>query len=208
MGNDLDHQAMIDGCELLERARRDPEFGSDLEFFHNRATAPRPASRRSRTQAFDDFEAESRRVMEAHPGIEHRYVNLHRHFDMLLYLLSADRRRDGNASRWPAEPSGWVERAIFGGAVLNPATQTTVGVPIRYLSPPEVVELAAILAATPPESLRLHWDPPRMNEVGIYKFHGHETDANYAHLQADFEALRDYYARVAAHGEGSLAFMS
>lgn len=142
MGLDIEYQAMPENCRLLERSRHEPGFGVNLEFFRSYALKlPKELAYRTDDQ-FTEFVEEARKTVKQHPAIEHRNLNLGRRWDMLYYLLS-ERRRKGEEQDW----SHWVEKAVLGGQVLNQATQTTIGFPIRYLHPIEVLEVQNELEA-------------------------------------------------------------
>jgi hypothetical protein len=202
MGLDRDYQAMPDGCTLLERARHEPASGGYLESFYswNYDSEPPPV-RNDDDKAFVEFLAAAKEVVEHHPGIKSRYLYLGRRWDMLHYLLSENRRK-GDNKEW----SHWVDKAIFGGQILNEETITTIGSPIRYLPPSEVLYVAENLGEISSESLRHHWNPQAMCDAKVYKSRGADNES-FGWVKEDFEKLKCFYALVAAHSEGVLSFM-
>jgi hypothetical protein len=194
---------MPDACRLLARSRHEPDFGANLEFFKSYAlTSQEELDHRANDQLFIEFVHEVRQAIDHYPGIEHRNLYLGRSWDMLYYLLSEGRRK-GEPKDW----THWVEKAIFGGEILNEATQTTIGFPIRYLSPVEVCHVQDKLETVTLEMLRSHWNPQAMREAEIYKIHVEENEDCCKWVQEDFEKLRAFYALSAGHGEGVLAFV-
>lgn len=203
MGLDISYQAMPEGCTLLERARHEPKFGAYLEFFNSYAFNSQQALARSADDpVVVEFVAEAKQVAEHYKGIEDRRLYLGRRWDILYYVLSENRRRSKKK-----DCSDWVEQAIFGGEVLNQATQTTIGFPIRYLPPIEVWYIAEILKDTNLELFRCHWNPRAMAEASVYKIHAEDGDEEFEWVKQDFEKLKVFYAQVAQHHEGVLTFV-
>ncbi|MBE9179285.1 DUF1877 family protein [Oculatella sp. LEGE 06141] len=203
MGLDIHYQAMPESSNLLERARHEPRIGSNLEFFKSYAlTTQKQLDDRIYEQHIVDFIYQARQSLEQYLGIEYRNLYLGRRWDTLYYLLS-ERRRKGEERDW----SQWVEKAIFGGEVLNEETQTTIGFPIRYLYPTEVLKVRDNLKAVTPAMLHGHWNPYKMNEAGVYKIRGDEDENYFTWIKEDLEKLKTFYDSIAEHDEGVLAFM-
>lgn len=203
MGLDIHYQAMPESSNLLERARHEPQFGANLEFFKSYAlTTQEKLDSRTYEQHLVDFIHQARQSLKQYPGIEYRNLYLGRRWDMLYYLLS-ERRRKGKERDW----SRWVEKAIFGGEVLNEETRTTIGFSIRYLNPTEVVNVRDNLRTVTSAMLRAHWNPYKMSEAGVYKVRGDENEDYFKWIEEDFEKLKTFYASIAEHDEGVLAFV-
>ncbi len=204
MGLDIHYQAMPEVCNLLTRARHQPNFGSHLEFFKSYAVISQKEldQRAVDDYSFAEFIHEVRQSLKQHPGIEQRNLYLGRRWDMLYYLLS-ERRRNGEK----ADGSEWSEKVIFGGEVLNEKTQTTVGFPIRYLYPREVSDVRDYLGTVTIEMLHVHWNPCKMSEARVYKIRVDEDEDYFRWIQEDFEKLKTFYALIAEHNEGILTFI-
>lgn len=206
MGLDLQYQAMPENCRLLIRACQDSDFGENLEFFRFYALKSQEAIAHFNIDPLlSEFVSEVRRTVQQYPGLEHRNFYFGRRWDMLYYLLS-ERRRKGERRN----NSHWVEKAIFGGEVLNvdEKTQTVIGSPIHYLSPVEVSDTRDHLETVTIEMLRTHWNPREMYEAGVYKIHSDEDEDSFKWIKEDFEKLKAFYALISEDGEGILTFIS
>lgn len=203
MGLDIHYQAMPEACNLLTRARHEPDFGPHLEFFKSYAlNSQQELDKRANDHLFVEFIYEVRQSLKQYPGIEQRNLYLGRRWDMLYYLLS-ERRRNGEAN----DGSEWSEKAIFGDEVLNEKTQTTVGFPIRYLYPREVSNVRDYLGTITIEMLHAHWHPRKMSEARVYKIHIDDGENYFRWIKEDFEKLKAFYALVAEYSEGILSFI-
>lgn len=201
MGLDIHYQAVQETCTLLARSRHDPDFGANLEFFESRVSmSQEKLDYFADEQSLVEFVHEARQTVEQYPGIEQRNLYLGRGWDKLYYLLS-ERRRRGE----PQDGSDWAEKAIFGGSVLNAATQTTIGFRIRYLSPDEVIDVKHQLETVTVEMLHDHWNPQAMSKAGVYKI---RAEDDFEWVQEDFEKLKNFYALIAEYQEGILTFVS
>lgn len=207
MGMDIHYQAMPENCELLVWARQEPNFGANLEFFESYATmSPEKLQQRldnDQDPHFVKFVCQLRKLVEEHRGIGYRNLYFGRRWDSLYYLLS-ERRRKGEAQDW----SHWVEKAIFGDQILNEATQTTIGFPIRYLYPKEVSDIQNKLETVTKEMLCFHWNPPAMSAVAVYKITADADRDALNWICEDFEKLKAFYTLIAGHDEGVLTFVS
>ena len=203
MGIDISYQAMPEDCGLLQQARSDAEFGAKLEFFKTYASPSYTLIKGFTIDPrYSEFVRAAQTVAVEHPQLEQRNYDLGRHWDMLYYLLS-ERRRTGKPRDW----SHWVEQALFGGDVLNEATQTTIGSPIRYLFPAQVRAVAPALASITPAALDAYWNPVAMYAAGVYKIYPNESADSLTWLHTDLEKLQAFYALVASHNEGILTFV-
>ena len=184
------------GCLLLERARRDAEFGSHLEFFASYALASQARlDRRADDKVFIEFAAQAKQLARDYPGLETRHLDGGRGWDALHYLLSGERRRG------EFNESDWAKRAIRGGEMLESQAQTITGISIRYSSPAEVNMLNQRLQSLSAESLRQHWDVPAMLEAGVYKIHPEDDEESFRWIKMSYEQLADFYELVAENKE-------
>jgi hypothetical protein len=121
---------------------------------------------------------------------------------MLHYLLSEIRRDP----QQPADESDLIHRAIHGGEILGDLVLPQ-GIPVRYLMPPEVKEIAKLLGQINADALEECWDSRRMRELGVYKIRGDDSDImQLIYLREDFEKLKDFYLWAAKYNEAVLVF--
>ncbi|GAA4078692.1 YfbM family protein [Actinomadura miaoliensis] len=107
------------------------------------------------------------------PPEEAPYFSIEKSWDKLHYLLRAH--------------GGMTIDVIHGGAELPLDDETDFG-PARYLTPSEVAEAGAFLAATPFDDLARHYDLPAMLAAEIYLVPAAEADVPF-----DLDALRCRY---------------
>ena len=192
---------MSNNCALLERARRDGEFGSHLEFFASYVIAtPNRLAIYAGNEVSLGFIGEAKQLAHRYPSLENRNYYGGRYWDKLHYLLS-EKRRQGDSQ----DEKDWAKRAILGGDVLNPQTQTTIGSPIRYLAPDETRAIAARLNAISPDDLRRHYDVQAMLQAAVYKVHPQDDEQTFEWIKTSYQELAAFYAAVAQHGEGTVA---
>ena len=188
---------MPPNCSLLERARHDGEFGSYLEFFQNYATAPQSRlPLYANDKVLLDFIAEAKLLIKNHPGLETRNYYGGRNWDKLHYLLSEKRRKGDSQNE-----SDWVKRAILGGNIIHPKTQTTIGSPIRYLAPAETHEIADRLSAISPDELRSNWSVEAMIEASVYKIHPEDNEQSFEWVETYYHQLTDFYSLATQYAE-------
>jgi hypothetical protein len=116
----------------------------------------------------------------------------------LHYLLTGT--SDGGES-----PLAW---AIFGDEQLDDADIGMGGASV--LTPPQVREVAAALAALSPKELRRRYDPQRMTTLKIYPDVIWARDGQDAldWAMTQFEPLVRFYADTAARGDAVFIYMS
>ena len=102
-------------------------------------------------------------------------------------------------------PLAW---AIYGDEQLNDADIGMGGAGV--LTPPQVREVAAALAALPPTELRRRYDPQRMAALKIYPDVIWVRDGQHAldYVMEHFEPLAKFYADTAARGDCLFIYMS
>lgn len=198
----LYYQAMPDNCRLLAKSKHDLSFGSYLEkclFLRELGSLTSTGIAEDRT--LTDFIAEMRCLVEEHPWIEERNLNLGRNWDVLHFLISAKRR--GEISNGYID---WTDRGINGGDELHKEIKTGIGTSIKYLPPSEVSYISSELSNIPMESLTLNWHPDKMKESDVYRpFVLNETEF-FDDICRDLKRLQTFYAVVSKYGEGILTF--
>ncbi len=98
------------------------------------------------------------------------------------------------------EPFSW---AIFGAAVIGP--DLGMG-PARYLTPEQIVRLAAALDSLTTEELSARFNPQDMQDKDIYPKAIWVRDGDDAldYLLHYFASMTDFYREAAARGDGVL----
>lgn len=204
MGYEMTYQAIPEDAPILERARRDPLFGSNLQFF-NRYSDNTPSFIEwiGEDVTLRDFAAEVREIVAKRPGILERTVyDGSRVCDMLAFLLSEAYRVSDKP--W-SELSDLKLRAILGGEILHPETVGVQGIPIRYLSASNTALAATLLAETEFEELKTHWNLEAMEKRGIYKaFNRPGNEENLIYVETLFKDLQNLFRNTADCGEGML----
>jgi Domain of unknown function (DUF1877) len=199
MGLDCYYQALPEGCALLERAVREPEFGEYLSL------VPWKPERLERWRAEGgmsaEFSREMTRLCQQHPGLEKRFYTVDRFWDVLRYLLSEARREER-----PQED--WGSIAVQGAAVLADTLRAGQGVALRYSGRETVQSLVSHLAGISEEQLRQVYEPERMEERAVYKFWADRADAEtWQWTWRYFEGLRAFLQQAAEKGEGVLVVL-
>lgn len=136
-----------------------------------------------------------------YPGIEKRSYDVGRKQDMLLYLLSEDRR---NARVGMSSVNDMGSKIINGASALPSHLQGTQGIPLRYSSAREAQEMASSLESITTDDLRKVYDPVHMEEQGVYKFSADRAEQEWESLSRTFLGLKAFYIEVAASQEGIL----
>ena len=208
MGVDTDYQAIPEGTALLERAIQDPDMGELLGLLHSSLYGSWYESARRGGPPLNETEEALQQMAlsleQAHPGLKQRYYTLDRCWDMLHFLLSAERRGE------PSLPlDDLFTIAVRGGALLAPHIRGGQGHPIRFVSAAQTRALAARLPEVSQIDLRRHFSPERVEAEAVYKWSAtNVTDSNWPMLWDYFEGLRDFYREVAAHGEAVLVIQT
>lgn len=193
MGLDQHYQAMPPDCELLRRSRVDPKFGSNLSFFNYYSSRVAEEMERAGDSGTTfEFLAEMLALKADHPGIEKRFLDLGRRWDMLCFLISPARRGETNGE------ADWAYRAIHGGEILHPDVQSGIGVTIMYLSPEETCGIWQRLADLDKKEIDERWDREQMKEAGVYKYNQMRRED----WLEDFECFTDFYFQAMLHDEG------
>ena len=197
MGIEMEYQAIPAGQGLIERARSDVKFGESLCSLH------RLLCRRG-DESDGPLWAEAHRMRAEHPGLEKRYCDLDRQWDILHYLLSATRREDP-----PTDDDLVIDKAFRDGEVIASHVCGGQGHLIRYVSPAEVKGVACVVSGMDEEALRVHYDPVRMEGAGVYKFWADRADeAKWSWIVTSFDDFQAFFQLVADHGEAVIVVWS
>lgn len=200
MGWERDYQALPDGCELLERAKSDSDFGQYLCFVKQRFKHGGDAPYSISDQAHIDFCREVKKLIGLYPGIEKRNYALDQYFDMVHYLISPWKRGETNS-----DPNDLGTRAICGATALPGHLVGPQGFSVRYSGPDDVLEIALTLESLTTEDLRIHYNPFRMERC-CYKFWADRADEQtWQWICEYFEGLKAFYMDVAECEQGVVA---
>jgi len=199
MGFDASYQALPDGCTVLEHTIRDPKIAEVVSFvpyfvMMRHTNRPRGDAQALLQSLVNDLIAE-------HPGIEDRnYCYYDRRWDALHYLLSEGRRNGA----W-REHRDLGTKAVRGSIELNAHAQAVQGIPVMYVPPEDVQDVAAMLASCSPAKLRHLYDPVRMEQQGVYKFWADRaTEVEWNAIMEFLHGLSVLYEAAAVHHEGVL----
>ena len=131
------------------------------------------------------------------PDIYDRNWDSSRRYDVLHYLLSATRRGE-----LPSETDVMIARAFDDtGEPIGDQVTGSQGIPIRYLSPSEVHDIAQFLADIDAESIRTHYDPVRMESADVYKFHAFGADEEWLRIVGYFNEFKALITNAAKRGD-------
>lgn len=170
MGIEYIYQMIPDDCIILKKARVNPDYATHIRCLSW------STSTRTRDAIYNEFMADVEETIRNHPGIERRYYDVDRCWDVLHFLLSEERRQ-GNF-----EGSDLGTIAVYGSTYASCLPDWP-----RYCSPSQVESVVVFLnKITEPELLR--WADPTVLIKNCYKG-GYE---NYFIWQF-FEGLRNFY---------------
>lgn len=193
MISDLCYQAIPHNCSLIDEARLRPVFGEFLEMYGFREVSFEDLKFRAGDEDFDYYSLETKDIRQRFPGIEQRRLELGRHLDVLLYLLSDAR---------PGSKSHWAYRAIHGGDILGVSICSTQGKPIRFLPPYSVRKIADEIGKVSFESLRPNIDLDKMREANVAGIDKASVESVLASMKEDLARLCDFYLSAAEFSEG------
>lgn len=207
VGHEVRHYAVVDGAEVLRRAKAEPEtYGEALSMYCDVVCSP--PERRGALRPWplaDDEQAvfgDAVRLVEAHPGLLGVSCDLDRQYGALAHVLA---KHAG-----PTESQGRLERACRGGDPLGTATGCQ-GFAWRWLGRDEAHAVAADLAgvdeATFSATFANCWH--EMRSAGVYKASPADSDAARVErwrtqLCGFLVELKAFYATVAERGFGVL----
>ncbi len=212
MGIDAKYQAMSDNCVLLEKAQAKGRDWIDTLAFYKRYADEEYLARlkmyqaRGRPKVDNDtieFAEDAIRTEKLFPGLKERHLFWGRAWDMVHYLLVAERRGET-----PQPNDQLITRGILGGDVLDnpPPEERYLFYAVKYIPPDEVQQIVEVFTQITEDQMRQHYDPDAMR--GVYKFFPEyyktdvERDGAYRGIFAAFEELRDFYSLVSEHNEG------
>ena len=100
----------------------------------------------------------------------------------------------------------WVN-VVLGG---TPVSEESVGYgPARYLTPPQVAEVAQALSTLSAEDLLARWDDEAIAEADIYpNIWDDESPEELEYVSDNYEAIREIFARAAQNGDAMIVWLS
>ncbi len=140
-------------------------------------------------------------IIEAHPGIETRHVDLDRRYDWLRWLLIQCAKTD--------EERQLAKDAIGGERRAAPESTSCQGFPINFTSQNRAQEIHRWLRDVTSEDLQRRYDPVSMEAVGVYKFFAdpdYEAEM-FSQISENLIALQHFYDEVVSHSECVLVNM-
>src|SRR5688572_20770160 len=202
MGLELQFQALPTNRDLVELARRDTTGGWALglvpSWFAREDGGPRPGRE---AEMENQVWVACCHLAASHPQLHKRNCDLDRRWDVLHYLLSATRRGE------PAtEEDIAVDRAFGAGELIADHVRGVQGVPVRYLPPAAVSQLAAVVGPLGADGLKRHYDPARLEAAAVYKFFADRADeAEWKRIAGFFGAFRKFFVDAARTGDAAIA---
>jgi hypothetical protein len=146
---------------LIERAQSERGLAEIIPFFDRVSTMSADDHRFKDDPLWAEFGAIARAIVIQRPSILDRHVFTDA-WDVIYWLLSPNRR-----ANQPRDPAGLAERAIFGAETFNCGAESTIGIPLRFVSPTD----ADIIATGVADSFdTAFFDVAAMEASGVYKF--------------------------------------
>lgn len=199
MGLETTLQAIPESCELLVQARADQRVAELTQFINYHAI--NGFRRSGMTPAEIIYNHALEELDREHPKTIQRYFyGGGRNWDMILYLLSEE-RRDPNARK----DDSMIYKAIRGCERLHPEAKAGQGVPIGFVSAFDAVQITKYLEAITLEQFRQHYLPPKMYEEGVYKMYPDAAEELFNYIWEEFKGIREFYREVAVYEEAVIA---
>jgi hypothetical protein len=193
------YQALPADCDLIERARKDKTLGEILPLVPGWIYGGFSWKAGSWPEA-ENLWKECCELIRRHPGLDRRTCYLERYWDILHYLLSPKRRGAPDTEEGKA-----LDSAVVGDSEIADHVRAGQGVPLRHVAPDKVELAAVVLEPMTADRLREHYNPARMEALGVYKFWADRADeSKWRHITEYFAAFRTLYLDAARHGEGVL----
>lgn len=141
------------------------------------------------------FSTAVQELVQRRPGLIQRYLYAGgRHYDMIIYLLSEERRA-GN------QDTSLAHKAIWGTERLHPRATATQGIPIGFVTAQDVARIAVFFDSVTFEQLHEYYNPTHMHQVGVYKIHPGASEESFQRIWNEFGDIRHLYYEAAANNE-------
>ena len=203
MGLHLEYQALPHDISLIERAKRDIDFGEHLAFFRDAIIKENFAVGWQNQNAAQDFQRYALQIAKQHPGIEHRYFFGGRDWQDILHYLLSEQRRSSNTSWASVHENDLIWRAIWGGDVISEAVRASQGVPITYILPDETANIAEILSQENEKRLSSRFDVRCMAKAKVLNVgEDYDPTEQIPHILKIFMGLKGFYTAAAKNNEG------
>ncbi len=131
---------------------------------------------------------------EGDPKLSH----IDKAWDGIIFLLTGQNME--NANNHP------LTRVLFSGQVIDEEQDLGYG-PGHYLTPEQVKELHAAIAAITAEELAKRYDPKKMTELEVYPSIW-ENEYELEYLAEYFKKVQEVYAEASKNDEGIITFIN
>jgi hypothetical protein len=202
MGLDALLQALPNGCKIVERAKTEIGFGELLAHVPSWIKLGKRGHSNATWAEADVVWLEVQELIQANPGIKRRNCDLGRNWDILHYLLSANRRGEKYARERTPEEIRLMDIAIKGDEIIADHVRGGQGVHVRFVQPSDVVLIAVVLDGISVSDLTKHFDAEKMTRHKVYKFFADYCTTG--SILPVFEAFRRFYLDAAAHEEAAI----
>jgi len=199
MGTEATFQAIPEDCELLARARADTEVAELMAFFNSYAIGRHPFGWQPKTSAQTYFNSAVKALIQQRPGLVQRYLYAGRKYDMIVYLLSEERRK-GNRDT----DTSLIHKAIWGSERLHPVARATQGLPIGLVPAQDVVRITEFISTITYDHFHQHYKPPEMEKMGVYKIYAGDGEEVFSEIWDEFQDIRRFYNEATANNEAAV----
>ena len=203
MSADMSYQAIPAACDLIQHARDDMPLGDILSF------TPRWFASWSEDQVWrrgprpwpeaDRLCRQLEELAGLYPGLEGRNCFLDSRWDLMHYLLCAQRRDEPGDGR-----DVILGHALLGADGIAEHVRGSQGVPVKLVPAAEVALAADLLESMSVETLGRHYDPVKIRAAGVYKFWADRADVMWEDIAGRFSRFRAFYLAAARHGDDVL----
>jgi hypothetical protein len=201
LGTEVRLQAVPEKCELLKRARTDPQIAELMASFNRFALGihhPKWKPSEPEEIYFDQAVHELTQVV---PGLSSRFLNTGRLYDAAIYLLSEKRRAGARLEK----DDSLARVAIWGRELLYPRANGIGPYCCGFVPSQDVVAIAEYFESVSFEPFREYYDPAQMEKAGVYKIYSSDDQETLHWIWEEFISIRDFYREVARYHEAVVA---
>ncbi|MBF6642804.1 YfbM family protein [Chryseobacterium indologenes] len=125
-------------------------------------------------------------------------VDIDKAWDGLIFLLTG--QNTFNANNHP------LSKILFSEQIIDEKQDLGYG-PAHYLTPEQVSELNNQISVITNNSLKVNFDPQKMNDSEVYPLIWEEGDDVFDYLVNAFSTVQNVYAKAAKNGEAIITFL-